>query len=90
MNSAVPEGPADGRIVAFIAQRRVRLGQLIDFADAIPPATIEQVLFELFHTVEQLKANPRRRLRYYVVLGALLTRLLFDLEGVSTKPGDWL
>lgn len=94
MESAVAvEQLAEGEVVALIGERPVRIGQLVDFADAVPAALIEQTVSNLCTTLYQLRqggSKGRLRLRYYVILGALISRLLFELEGVPGIRDGWL
>jgi hypothetical protein len=73
--------------------RRARIGSLVDFADSMPVASLEDAIMSICRRIEAQRASGharRARFRNYVILGAMVTRLLFTVQGISPSRDAWL
>lgn len=74
--------------------RRAQMGALVDFADTMPVDALEDAILSISRAIEAQRASGRsnraRRLRNYVILGAMVTRWLFVVQGISPSRDAWL
>jgi len=74
-----------------LASKPASIGSLIDYADAVAPEQVIAVATAVGLSVlgdyknGQRRASRRRRL---IMLGALLTRLAFEIEGIPKDRSD--
>ena len=78
-------GAQPALLYALLESRSVTVGQLVDFANGIPECWVQDTVLALLQSVSNdYRAGTRRteRRRRLVILGALLTRLAFEVEGI--------
>jgi hypothetical protein len=74
-----------GLVEHFIAARPSKVGGLIDFAYDVPSSEIRRLSATLaLSVINDYKRNRRAvsRRRRLIILGALVTRLAFEIEGI--------
>lgn len=80
MIQTVEEAPTEpAALYALLAAMPHSVGELVDFAQSVPPAWIEPMIEALQWGVRD-KSNRPSRLRKLVILGILTERLIFEVE----------
>lgn len=75
-------GRAPALLLFLLKAKRCTVGELIDFANGLPREWVSDLAATLSSAIAD-EDDPRCRRRKLVLLGALLNRVIFDVEGVA-------
>ena len=65
----------------LLTTRKCSVGELVDLANGVPAEWVCDIAGQMADTITD-HTDPARRRRQLVLLGALLNRIIFDLEAV--------
>jgi hypothetical protein len=87
-----PRDDTQAHLYLHIAAKPHTLAELVAFADRLPADQVRGLAFALARSIESNYGHSRGKracLRQLVIWGALITRLIFELEQIP-QSGDFL